>query len=101
MDLKLYYQKLRSIESEIQDEFPVVVSRATPDGGVAGVKSQVSRGLAARLIADDKVALASAKAAQEFLAEQNAAWQAAMADEDLAPPKKLAIRPKSQSPKKS
>ena len=38
MDLKLYYQKIRELERGFKAAFPVVVSRETPDGGVAGVK---------------------------------------------------------------
>ena len=43
MDLRAYYQKMRKVESEIQDPYVVIVSRETPDGGRAGVKSEVPR----------------------------------------------------------
>jgi len=100
MELKIYYQKLRSVESGIQDEFPVVVSRETSDGGVAGVKSQVSRALAARLVVEEKVTLATLEETREFLAEQTAAWQTAMEDQDWVPPKKPAA-PRPRTTKKA
>jgi hypothetical protein len=77
MDLKVYYQKLRTIESEIKDLFPVVISRETTDGGKPGLKTQVSRGVAARLIVDGKVDLASADEAAQFLTQTAAEWRAA------------------------
>lgn len=60
MDLRVYYQKIRKLESEIAEPFVVVVSRETPDGARPGVKTEVPRKLAARLIAEEKVDLASA-----------------------------------------
>jgi len=81
MDLRVYYQKLRTIESEIKDEFPVVISRETPDGGKQGLKSQVSRSLAARLIADGKAELASAEETAQFRTHLAEEWKAAQEDE--------------------
>jgi hypothetical protein len=100
MELRVYYQKIRNVESGIQDEFPVVVSRETSDGGVAGVRSQVTRGLAARLVVEEKATLATPEETQEFLAEQAAAWRAATEDEDALTPKKPAPT-RSRTPKKS
>ena len=84
MDLKVYYQKLRQIESGILEAHPVVVSKETPDGGKAGVKTEVSRGVAARLILDGKARLASEEEAAEFrrsvAAARKAAEQAAAAN---------------------
>ena len=48
MDLRAYYQKIRDIEAEIVEEFPVVVSVEGPDGGRAGVRTEVTRRIAAR-----------------------------------------------------
>ncbi len=47
MDLRVYYQKIRKFEAEIPEPFVVLVSRETPDGGKAGVKTDVPRSLAA------------------------------------------------------
>ena len=85
MDLRVYYQKLRKTESEIQDEFPVVVSRETSDGGRQGLKTQVPRSLAARLITDGKAELATVEETAQFrarVAEEE--WQAAQEDEAKA-----------------
>jgi len=57
MDLRAYYRKVREVESDIRDAFVTVVSRATADGGKAGVKTDVPRGLAARLIVEGKAEL--------------------------------------------
>ena len=52
MDLRAYYRKLREIEQGLDGEFVVVKSRATPDGGVAGRLTEVSRAVAAKMLAD-------------------------------------------------
>jgi hypothetical protein len=59
MDLRAYYQKIRRIEAGIPEEAVVMVSRETPDGGRAGVLTEVPRAVAARLIADEKADLAT------------------------------------------
>lgn len=66
MDLKIFYQKLRQIESEIVDAYPVVVSKETPDGGKEGVKTEVPRPLAARMVAEGKARLGTEEEAAEF-----------------------------------
>jgi hypothetical protein len=58
MDLKKFYQKLRQVESEIMEPFPVVVTEETPDGGKAGQKAEVSRLNAARMIVEGRARLA-------------------------------------------
>jgi len=73
MDLKVYYQKLREIESGILEAHPVVVSNETPDGGKAGVRTEVTRGVAARLILAGKARLASEEEAAEFRSSAAAA----------------------------
>lgn len=83
MDLRVYYQKLRTIESEIQDPFPVVISRETTDGGKQGLRTQVPRSIAARLIVDGKVDLASADEAAQFLKQTAAEWRAAKESSEL------------------
>jgi hypothetical protein len=72
MDLQVYYQKLRETESKIADEYPLVVSVETSDGGKSGVKTEVPRRLAAKLLVDGQVRLASkdeAKAHRDAMAE--------------------------------
>jgi hypothetical protein len=50
MDLQLHYTKIRQEESRMADEFPVIVSNETSDGGKAGVFAEVTRRIAARFI---------------------------------------------------
>jgi hypothetical protein len=69
MDLRAYYQKIRKIEADVPGPAAVVVSRETPDGGRAGVKTEVPRGLAARLVAEEKADLATPEEAEEFRAK--------------------------------
>ncbi|MEZ5353034.1 MAG: hypothetical protein R2762_10395 [Bryobacteraceae bacterium] len=59
MDLREYYGKIRAATESIQSEFVIVVSKPTPDGGREGVKTEVHRHLAARLLADVKARLAN------------------------------------------
>jgi len=61
MDLRIYYQKVRDVEAKIAEEFPFVVSRETPDGGKAGVKTQVPRRIAAKLIVEGLAELPETK----------------------------------------
>ena len=70
MDLRMYYQKVRELERSFKTTFPVVVSQETPDGGTAGVKTEVPIHVAARMIVDGQAVLASEKEAQEFLEQK-------------------------------
>jgi hypothetical protein len=66
MDLRLFYQKLRTIEQEIAEPHVVVVSDETPDGGRAGQRVEVSRRNAARLILEGRAHLATAEESVEY-----------------------------------
>jgi len=77
MDLRIYYQNIRKIEAELKEPEVVIVSRETPDGGKRGMKSDVPRGVAARLIADERADLASPEGATQFRAEVESKWKAA------------------------
>lgn len=77
MDLRAYYQKIRRIEAELGEESVVIVSRETSDGGRAGVKTDVPRAVAARVIAEEKADLASPEEAAEFRAAVEERWKAA------------------------
>ena len=88
MDLRAYYKKMREIEDRIEEPFAVIVSRETPDGGKSGVVADVSRIVAARMIADGKADLASPDEAAKFREEVEAKWKTAqdavaMVDADL------------------
>ena len=72
MDLQVYYQKIREMEGKIAEEFPLVVSVATQDGGKGGTTTEVPRRLAAKLVIDGHARLANKeelKAYREALAE--------------------------------
>ena len=43
MDLKQYFRKVRQIEAGLSERFPLVTSLETPDGGKAGLVSEISR----------------------------------------------------------
>ena len=76
MDLKQYFRKLRDIEACITDAYPVVISLETPDGGKAGVPSEVSRSVAARMIVEAQAVLASEEEKELYKNERLAAKQA-------------------------
>lgn len=77
MDLRSYYKKLRDVERTIAEEFPVVVSKETPEGGKPGVLTEVARPLAARLVAEGRADVADAKTAARFREEAEERKQAA------------------------
>jgi len=66
MDLRAYYQKLREVEKGIEGEFVVIRSLVTPDGGVAGRLTEVSRPVAARMIVDGLAELAGPQEAEGY-----------------------------------
>lgn len=70
MDLRAYYQKIRDIESKIAEAFAIVVSVETADGGKAGAFTEVSRGIAAKMVVDGSARLALSQQAAEFRAQQ-------------------------------
>ncbi len=71
MDLQIYYKKIRETEASLKDPSLVVVSLDTPDGGRGGVRTEVPRRIAARMIVEGAVRPATADEAREFY-EQNA-----------------------------
>jgi hypothetical protein len=66
MDLNSYYIKMREQQATIPDEYPVVVSHATGDGGVKGRMTEVTKRIAARLIVEGMARLADAIEANQF-----------------------------------
>ncbi|MEO7142218.1 MAG: hypothetical protein ABI165_01805 [Bryobacteraceae bacterium] len=88
MDLRMFYQKMRRIEAEITDHDVVVISRETADGGRAGVATEVPRGVAAKLIVEDRARLASPEEAAEYRA---AVVERARKAEQLANANKLQV----------
>jgi len=77
MDLRVYYQKIRQIETGLGEPDVVVVSQETPDGGRAGVRGEVPRRMAAQMVVEGKARLATPEEASEFREQAVAAKQAA------------------------
>ena len=83
MDLRAYYRKIREASQAIAADDVVVVSAATPGGGKAGVRTEVPRAVAARMLVEGTARLASEAESREFhqqaLEAQRAAEEAAAA----------------------
>ncbi len=75
MDMRQFYQKIKEFELGIKSEEVIVVSTETPDGGKAGVKSEVTRASAARMLAEGRARIATAEEAQSFHQEKEAAYK--------------------------
>ena len=67
MDLKVYYQKLRKLEQELTSDHIVVVSLETSDGGKPGIKTEVSRENAARMMVEGRCRLATKSETAAYL----------------------------------
>jgi hypothetical protein len=66
MNLKVYFQKVREIEMNLLEPSVVMVSHESPDGGKAGVRTEVPREIAAKMIVEGRARVASAEEASEF-----------------------------------
>jgi hypothetical protein len=66
MDIRMYFQKMREVEHAISGVFAVVRSLETPDGGRAGMLTEVSRAIAAQLVVEGKARLATEEEAREY-----------------------------------
>ena len=66
MDLKAYYHKIRELEQRFSTPFPIVVSYETPEGGIAGVLTEVAARIAARLIVEGRARAANEQETKEF-----------------------------------
>ena len=93
MDLRIYFQKIRDERAKIGDEFPVVVSNETPDGGKSGAMTEVTRDLAAKLLVDGAARMASKTEAAEFRQRQSD-MRAAVEQERTASTVHLSVVPK-------
>ena len=66
MDLRTWYKKVRDAEAGLTGEHFVMVSLGTSEGGKEGVRTEVPRSIAARLIAETRARVASEEEALEF-----------------------------------
>ena len=69
MDLRVYYKKIREVESTLTEPYIVVVSLATQDGGKADVFTEASRQVAAKHIAEGRARVATVEEAADFHAD--------------------------------
>ena len=88
MDLQVYYQKIREIEATIPDEYPLMVSVETHDGGKGGTKTEVPRRMAAKLLIEGQARLASK---EEAKAHRNAVAEAKRAADHAEAAAKLQL----------
>lgn len=86
MDMRKFYSHVRDVEASIPGRDAVVVSLATPDGGVAGVVQEVPRSAAARLVAEGRARLATQEEAESHRAQIASAFQKAEEARRLAKP---------------
>ncbi len=70
MDLRAFYKKIHEVENTISAPYVVVVGIETPDGGKPGTLAEVSRLIAAKLITEARVRLASDDEANAFYEAQ-------------------------------
>lgn len=75
MDLRRYFQEVKAKEAEIAGEDIYVVSLATPDGGRAGVITQVPKRVGCQLMVEGKARQASAEEVERFREEEAAKRQ--------------------------
>ena len=76
MDLKHFFRKIREAEIAITEDFPLVTSLETADGGKAGQVSEVTKAQAARMIVEGRATLASDEDRVRYFANQEAAKKA-------------------------
>jgi hypothetical protein len=66
MDLRGYFEKIKEFEAKTKDAFAVIVSLESPDGGRAGILTEVSRSLAAKMVVEGLARLANAEEKRSF-----------------------------------
>lgn len=93
MDLRIYYQKIREQRAAITEDFPIVISTETQDGGRRGTMTEVTRDLAAKLLVEGTANLASDEDAAAFRERQKKERKAAE-DERAASKVQLTVVPK-------
>jgi len=90
VDLKQYFRKMREIENTIAEPFVLIASLETPDGGKAGMLTEVTRFVAAKMIIEGRAVLANEGQKEAFAAQQEALRKAA-AKAELAKRVQVAI----------
>src|SRR5262249_30528359 len=88
MDLQAFYGKVKQEEQKIGEEFPIIISQETADGGKAGQFTEVARRVAARFLVQGLARLASHEESKIF---RDAQVEAKRAADDLLEQAKLQI----------
>jgi hypothetical protein len=88
MDLRSYYKKVRDAEVTLTGEHVVMVSLETSEGGKAGVRTEVPRAIAAKLIAEVRARVATEEETVEF---HEANREAREANEEAEAAKRLQV----------
>lgn len=70
VDLKQYFKKIREVEARLEEEYPIVTSLETPDGGRAGIVCEVAREVAAKMIVEGRAAIATEEQREEYRRQQ-------------------------------
>ena len=81
MDLRQYFQKIRTLETILADKFPLIMSLETSDGGKAGVAVEVTREIAAKAIVDGRAVLATDEEKEQYRQAQISALELAKQSE--------------------
>ena len=66
MDMRIYYTKIHNVEASLPNDWNIVISLDTAEGGKAGIASEVTRRNAARLIVDGRARIATEDEARAF-----------------------------------
>ncbi len=90
MDLRQYFRKIREVEAALKDNFPLLVSLETADGGKAGLITELPRFDAAKMIVDGRAVPASEEE-KEFYREQQISAKNASEKAELARRVQIAI----------
>ena len=70
MNLKDYYREITAQEAAIEEPFALVISLKTPNGGRAGIESELNRVTAAKMIVDKQVRLATPEEVKQLRDER-------------------------------
>ena len=69
MNLREYYNEIRAQEAAIPEEFVLVISEPTPNGGKAGIVTEVARKMAAKMVVEKLARLATDEESTRFRSE--------------------------------
>jgi len=81
MDMRSYYKKVRDADAALTGEHFVMVSLETSEGGKPGVRTEVPRAIAAKLIAEVRARVATKDETRKFHEENRAARVARQQDD--------------------